>query len=113
MAKAFVLELEGKDAVILKGLEALQKMEQRISSMIEVHTLTEKVLAEMVFDGKKEDAKHIIQLDEHHRIVLEMKEGEFSWDQECDHPECGDDEVGEAEPSAIDQLASIIFNQRD
>lgn len=85
--KAILVDLEPRDATILDGISALQRMHAKIESGIVLYEALEEILKGTIFGATDGNGRHEIKLDEQHSIVCTLKDGEFSWEQtcNCDH----------------------------
>jgi hypothetical protein len=78
-----VIVLADKDVAIMKGLQTLHVMEEKISPLLEVFDMMKVALATLVFKDAK-DGEYKIELDDKHSAVFTMKDGEFDYEMTCD-----------------------------
>jgi hypothetical protein len=96
--EAKVIVLSGKDAAIMKGLQSLHMMEEKLAPLLQVADLMKTGLALLVF-GEANEGEHTIILDENHSAVFKLVNGELEYDMVCN---CAHDEGEHAPHNSVD-----------
>jgi hypothetical protein len=92
-----VVLLEDKDLAIMKALAPLRALEAKLDPLLDIHDILQTAIQIIVFDGKQEDDRYEIKLDENHTVIFEIKDGKFSIDQTCT---CEHEEENEDSPQS-------------